>query len=206
VAEALITDASPPVGHQLARWLAGELTIGGRTLETGCGGLTPLFAAVSTAHTVVSPRAEDHERAAARCAALGVPTDHVTFVAAPAHEWLPAAVSGGALGPLDALLLASGDGYPVPALEWFYAGAALRRGSLLVIDRVDVRASADLAGFLRADPARWRHQATIDTAALLRARSDDPPAAVARAEQPWNRVTPTLDQRLRRLIARAPRR
>jgi hypothetical protein len=203
VAEALIADGTPPVGHQLARWLAGELAIGGRSLETGCGGLTPLFAAVSADHTVVSPHVADHERAAARCAALGVPTDHVTFVAAPPHEWMPAAASNDALGPLDALLLASGDGYPVPALEWFYAGAALRRGSLLVIDRVDVRAGADLAGFLRADPARWRHQATIDAAALLRACSDDPPGAVARAEQPWNRVTPTLDQRLRHLLSRA---
>lgn len=203
VAEALIADGTPPVGHQLARWLAGELAIGGRTLETGCGGLTPLFAAVSVAHTVVSPRPGDHERAAARCAVLGVPTDHVTFVAAPAHEWLPVAAAEGALAPLDALLLSSGEGYPVPALEWFYAGAALRQGSLLVIDRVDVRASAELAGFLRSDPHRWRHQATIDAAALLRACSDDPPGAIARAEQPWNRVTPTLDQRLRRLVARA---
>lgn len=202
MAEALIAGAAPPVGHQLARWLAGELAIGGRTLETGCGGLTPLFAAVSAAHTVVSPHAADHERVAARCAALGVGMDHVTFVAAPAHEWLPAAASGGALGTLDALLLASGEGYPVPALEWFYAGAALHRGSLLVVDRVDARASADLVGFLRADPARWRHLATIDVAALLRACSDDPPGAVARAAQPWNRVRPTLDQRLRRLLAR----
>lgn len=192
------------LGERLLRWLAGELRIGGRTLETGCGYSTVLFAVLSAEHTVVSPVEREHERVRAWCADHDVATDHVRFVAAPSERWLPANVDR--LGPLDAVLVDGDHAYPVPALDWFHAAGAMRRGGLMAIDDTNIRACGEVAAFLRADAERWTHLATADDAMVFRALTDSPIVRESWRAQPWNHRRTSVDDALRTTRAWASQR
>ncbi|MGV3758062.1 MAG: class I SAM-dependent methyltransferase [Actinomycetota bacterium] len=175
------------LGNDLLRWLVDNVPAGGTTLETGCGYSTVAFAAVSGAHTVVSPIPEEHERVQAWCAANGVPTDHVDFVAAPSQRWLPEAEGAGRLGELDVVLVDGDHAYPIPGIDWYYTAGALRVGGLMVVDDVSIRACGDLRRFLEAERGRWRAVRTVDDATVFRKEV----AAVVEYrpwnQQPWNR-------------------
>ena len=119
-----------------------------RTLETGAGASTALFAARGCHHTCVVPFASEEERIRAWCARRGVAGDRLDFRIGRSEDVLPT------LGdePLDLVLIDGGHGFPTPFVDFFYAGRRLRAGGLLVVDDTQLWTGRVLEGFLAEQP------------------------------------------------------
>lgn len=187
------------LGHSILTWLVGEIPLGGRTLETGCGYSTIVLAPLSGHHVAVSPVAAEHDRIRRWCADHDVPTDALELVEAPSEVHLPAAAAGGDLAPasLDLVLIDGDHAFPVPALDWYHTAPLLKVGGLVVLDDTQIRAVAEVAAFLRRDRTRWRLRHRADEAVVFEKLRADVVAHGRWRDQPWNRESPSLDARLR---------
>jgi predicted O-methyltransferase YrrM len=134
------------------RFLADRCGPGSRTLETGCGVSTVLLAALGAEHVCVSPGADETSAIAEHLAARGIDAGRVRFEVAGSHEALPRLLAEGL--ELDLVLIDGGHGFPMPILDWFYAGSMLRRGGVLVVDDLTLPAVRLLVDVLERDP-RW---------------------------------------------------
>lgn len=205
--------ADPPAVHPLAagpgapigvwatdpdcyRYLADRCPPGTRTLETGCGASTVCFAALGTDHTCVTPGEEEVARIRAHCAARAISLDGVRFEVGSSHEVLPRLA-----GDLDLVLVDGGHGFPLPILDWFYAGARLVAGGILVVDDLPLPAVVTLVRFLERDP-RWAVRArTAKWAAFERLQGG--PLAEDWTSQPFHAEHPRgLAPQLRRVRGR----
>jgi len=180
------------LGDGLLRWLARHLPDAPTTLETGCGYSTIAFAALSRAHTVVSPIAAEHDRVRDWCAAHDVDTSHVRFVPEGSERWLPRTAIAGELEPLDVVLVDGDHAYPIPSIDWFYSAGALDVGGLMIVDDVSIRACGDLRRFLEGEAGRWEVLATVDDATIFRKLRADVVDYRPWNQQPWNAQRPSL--------------
>ena len=164
--------ASPPpvhaldgegTGGRLGVWAATDdclalidqrLTPGARTLETGLGLSTALFAARGAHHVAVVSVAPQAERLLEYCQANGIPTDHLELVIGFSEDHLPH------LGtePLDLVLIDGGHGFPTPIIDWHYAVQRLRVGGVAIVDDIGLPAVRALVRFVDRDP-RFRRVA-----------------------------------------------
>jgi hypothetical protein len=167
VVDAVLADppAVHPMGDGLGVWsteescyrfLAAMVAPGARTLETGCGTSTVLLAALGAHHVCVTPGPEERDRLVEHGATRGIDLARVRFEVAPSHEALPRLAAEGLV--LDAVLVDGAHGFPLPILDWFYAGSMLRRGGVLVLDDLALPAVDALRRFVDRDP-RWRPRA-----------------------------------------------
>ena len=130
--------------------IASRCRPGMRTLETGLGLSTALFAALGTRHTCIVPFAEEADRLFRYCAERGIPTDGVELVVGWSDELLPALKVEG----LQVFLIDGSHGFPHPTLDWYYGAPHLELGGLLVVDDRQLPAVRMLTDFLDRDP-RW---------------------------------------------------
>jgi hypothetical protein len=151
-------------------FLAENCAPGSRTLETGLGVSTVLFAAWGTEHICVVPDAEQVQKTLDYCGENGIDTGKLRFEVAPSDQALP----GLELPPLDAVLVDGNHGFPSPIIDWYYAGSRLRRGGLIVFDDIQLpHVQLGLLHFLDADP-RWSRVAMTDKWVAYRKERDGP--------------------------------
>lgn len=131
------------------RFIARVATPGMRTLETGSGLSTALFAALGTEHTCVTPAAVEADHLRRYFGQKGISGDNVTFDLEPSHVALPRLVD-----EFELVLIDGAHGFPLPILDWFYAGSLLRRNGTLIVDDIPLPAVSALLDFLERD-ARW---------------------------------------------------
>lgn len=214
VVERLLAD--PPVVHPMApgdatatgvwsseaecyRFLADRVGSGARTLETGCGLSTVLFAALGCDHTCVTPAGDEVARVTRYCADRRVDLGRVRFEIGSSHEVLPRLS-----GPLDVVFVDGAHGFPLPIVDWFYAGTRLVSDGLLVIDDASLPAVVTLLRFVDRDP-RWRPERRGRQWAAYR-RTTDGPLAEDWTSQPFYVDHPPGARTLaRRLAGRARR-
>src|SRR5688572_8210351 len=99
---------------------------GDRTVETGSGSSTVVFAEMLAHHTAISPAADEHDRIRKLCSEAGVDLSRVEFFAESSDIALPRLVARG-----DRIDLAFIDGkhaFPLPAVDFNYAERLLRIG------------------------------------------------------------------------------
>jgi Methyltransferase domain len=121
-----------------------------KTLETGAGLSSIVFAMRGCHHTAVAPDAAQAERIKAWCQEHRVSTDRLRFVLEPSETALPAMEPE----PLDVVLIDGAHGFPAPFIDWRYAGRRLRVGGTLIIDDTQLWTGAVLRDFLAAEP-QW---------------------------------------------------
>ena len=130
--------------------LSKRLRPGMRTVETGAGGSTVIFAAAGARHTAVTPNSEEIERIVAFCRREGISTEGVEFLVGSSDralvEWDTA---------LDLVLIDGAHRVPFPFLDWHYLAPHLRVGGHLFLDDVPIPAVHLLYEFLRGEPD-WR--------------------------------------------------
>ncbi len=157
--------ASPPVVHPGAPngkvWnteqscyelMAGHVRPGSRTLETGAGVSTALFAAWGCDHTAVVPFADEATAIAAYCHEAGIDTSTLRFDLRPSERALPELIGS---SPLDLVFIDGAHGFPMPIIDWFYGAGLLRRGGVVVFDDVQLPAvSTFLNTYVELDD-RW---------------------------------------------------
>lgn len=161
--------ADPPAVHPMGdalgvwstdeacyRFIAERVGSGSRTLETGCGASTVLLAALGAEHVCVTPGPQEMDRLLDHGASRGISLDRVRFEIASSHEALPRLAAEGL--ELDLVLVDGGHGFPLPILDWFFAGGLLRAGGVVVVDDLALPAVRMLRRVLDRDP-RWRRVA-----------------------------------------------
>ena len=124
---------------------------GSRTLETGSGYSTIMFALRGAEHTCIVPNQPEVDRILAYCASEGIDTDKLTFHVKPSERVLP----GLDLEPLDFVLIDGSHSFPQVFIDWFYTAEALKIGGTLLLDDVHVWTGRILRDFLTAAP-EWR--------------------------------------------------
>jgi predicted O-methyltransferase YrrM len=162
-------------------FLETSIKLGHRTLETGAGYSTVVFAACGAVHTVVSPFAWEHDRIRAWCEAQGIDLSHVEFVAAPSQDVLPTLEAS----PLDLVLIDGDHAFPIPYVDFWYTATRLVPGGLLVVDDTHLRACHVLDEFLASESPRWRLHTKLRTTSIFE-RLDAPVLPEIGWEgQPW---------------------
>lgn len=147
------------------RWLRDTIQADMRTLETGCGYSTVLFAAAGTDHVVVSPTAKEHTRIREWCQAAAISTDRITFLVGNSTSILPALRHE---RQLDLVLIDGCHAFPYPMIDWFYVAEAMRVGGVVVVDDTHIRACGDLKRFLASEKPRWEGVSNLGTAMVFR--------------------------------------
>ena len=130
------------------RFLDAHTRPGMRTIETGAGVSTIVFALKRTRHTSIVPDRQVVRRICAYCTAADVPLDTVTFVVDRSEYALPR------LRATDyAFALIDGrHGFPAPFMDWFYLSDRLRTGGIVLLDDTWIWTCHVLARFLEAAP------------------------------------------------------
>lgn len=192
-----VWDIAPAV----ADYLRAHLKPGQRTLETGAGLSTLLFAAAGAQHVVVTPSESERQRILAEAQRRGIATEALRFEIGYSQDVLPKLA-----GELDFVLIDGGHGFPIPAIDWAYLAPRMVVGGTLLIDDVDLWTGAMLVRFLQREPG-WRYEGLLNgrTAVFrLTARCElrewtDQPYVVARSRWPqrWRKARNVLAHLIR---------
>ncbi len=121
---------------------------GDRTLETGSGFSTILFAALGAEHICIVPNQPEVERIRAYLESRDVPTDRLRFCVEPSERVVPTLD----LDALDLILIDGSHSFPQVFIDWFYTAHALTIGGHLIVDDVHVWTGRVLRDFLVAEP------------------------------------------------------
>jgi hypothetical protein len=127
-----------------------------RTIETGAGVSTIVFAIKASRHTCVVPDRQVVRRIRRYCASVGLSLQSVDFVLDRSEYVLPRLKTAG----YDFALIDGRHGFPAPFIDWFYIANRLRRGGLLLIDDTWIWTCDVLARFLDATPG-WQRCAAL---------------------------------------------
>jgi hypothetical protein len=162
---------SPPVVHPDApnksvwstedscyEFMATQVRPGCRTLETGAGVSTVLFAAWGCQHLAIVPYPDEAKLIREYCSEIAVDTSSLTFDVRASEVALPDLVKSRPAA-LDLVFIDGAHSFPIPTIDWFYGAGLLRKGGVVVFDDVQLPAVAALLdSYLDCDD-RWQ---TID--------------------------------------------
>jgi hypothetical protein len=140
-----------PLGPGALRVIEEHIGPGSRTLETGEGMSTVLFALRGAEHVCVTPNRDAVTKIIQYCVAHGVSLDRVRFEIGCSEEVLPRLE----LGELDLVLIDGRHGFPAPFIDWHYTAGALRVGGLVIVDDTQLWTGSILKRFLDEEP-EWK--------------------------------------------------
>lgn len=115
-----------------------------KTIETGAGCSTVLFALKGTHHTCIVPDRELTERIVAFCKEKDIDTSRLNFIIEPSEKALPRIEER----DFDLALIDGRHGFPQPFLDWYYAAEILKTGGYVIIDDLHVWVCETLVNFL----------------------------------------------------------
>jgi methyltransferase family protein len=172
-------DASPGTLRAIQQSVHG----GTRTLETGCGASTVVFAAQRAYHTAISPDAEEHERVRDYLKGIDVDDSRLISIVGWSDSVLPNLCTE---RTLDIAFIDGAHGFPYPVVDWHYVTRALKVGGKLLIDDIPIPAVACVFRFMQPDP-RWRLEAVLEERAAIFALIHEPPLEMTDwTYQPFN--------------------
>jgi predicted O-methyltransferase YrrM len=201
-----VHEASGPGGVWLTDrdcydFLAGQVTDGSRTLETGLGVSTQLFAALGADHVCIVPSQVEVDALSQHCEKVGVDLAKVQFIVAASDVALPELARSGRR--VDLAFIDGGHGFPTPILDWHYANLMLEPGGVCVFDDIQLpHVYEPLVRYL-IDDVRW--DVLVRTGKWIAVRKS---AAVPDREE-WNtqdfvHFVPTVEQAVKTLLRHIP--
>jgi len=140
-------------------FLGAHLKPGMKTLETGAGRSTMVFAKAGCEHHAVTPSASEIAAIRASADREGVGLSAVSF-----HEGFSQDVLPRLAGPeedLDLVFIDGGHGFPVPAVDFIYTAPRLKVGGTMLIDDVDLWTGDMIVQVLKRDPA-WAFEGLLN--------------------------------------------
>lgn len=139
------------IGTDVMRFLADHLGEGSRSLETGAGCSTLVFALTGSTHVAVTPAESEALLIKDYAQKIGVAMDKVTFSLEVSETYLPRCEAS----DLDLVLIDGKHAFPWPIIDWFYTADRLKKGGVMLVDDVQMKPVWMLAEFLNAD-AGWK--------------------------------------------------
>lgn len=132
-------------------FIAAHLRPGSRTVETGCGMSTALFALAGCDHVCVAYTQAEVDYMTAYIERRTGRSCTVEFHVGNSAEILPALD----LGVRDLVFIDGSHSWPMATIDWFYASSSLAAGGVLVLDDTQLpQVTLGLSEFLDRDP-RW---------------------------------------------------
>jgi hypothetical protein len=147
-------DATPGTLRAIGRLVSP----GDRTIETGCGASTVVFAAKGARHIAISPNEEEHRRIRNYLSQIGIDCGQLTFVVGQSDSVVPGLCTE---RTFDAALIDGDHMFPVPIIDCHYVAKGLKVGGHLVLDDLPMSAVAGVFRHIRSDP-RWRLDEILD--------------------------------------------
>ena len=128
-----------------------HVTPSSKTLESGSGLSTILFALKGAHHICITPFQEEVDRIRDYCALRGISLQNVDFRVDLSTNVLPN------FGPreLDLALIDGCHGFPTPFMDWYFMASALKVGGMLIVDDVQIWTGRVLKDFLVSEP-EWK--------------------------------------------------
>jgi hypothetical protein len=133
------------------RYLDGLLEPGMRTLETGAGLSTVVFALKGTDHTCIVPDQELVDRIKSFCGESAIPHANIDFVVERSEQALPRLTGQ----DYDFALIDGRHGFPAPFIDCYYVAGLLKVGGAMMIDDLHIWTIELLVDYLRSD-ANWQ--------------------------------------------------
>lgn len=185
--------ADPPMVHDdagelISRWrladaellfLDRHLRAGMKTLETGSGVSTVMFALKGTRHTCITPDPGEPARIRAYCERQGIGHTGISFITERSEYALPCLREQ----DFDVALIDGRHGFPTPFLDWFYMAGMLKSGGLVMIDDLHIWTAELLKRFLLAEPG-WKLMGETGRAAIF-LKLDDSAQKKEWGDQPY---------------------
>lgn len=137
--------------REVLLYIYEQLGEGSKTLETGAGCSTLIFALRKTEHISVTPSESEVELIRQYATRNAIPFQSIRFATAPSESYLPQCPAES----LDLVLIDGKHAFPWPIIDWFYTADKLRIDGLMILDDAQMTSVSMLAGFLRTDP-RWK--------------------------------------------------
>lgn len=137
-------------------WLERTVQPGMRTLETGSGSSTIVFAARGARHEAITPFPDEERRIRSACDSLGIPHGGVAFRIGPSHDVLARLP----WRELDLALIDGAHGFPYPLLDWWEISRRVRVGGVVLLDDAYMPPVGMVVDALRSDP-NWRVEGAV---------------------------------------------
>src|SRR5207248_3977216 len=118
---------------------------GMRTLETGSGWSTVVFAGAGCEHLAITPEAGEADRIVEYCRARGYTIPD--FRIGSSVDLLPRLRGH----EFDAVLIDGAHGFPFPIVDWYYATRLLKPEGLVFVDDTDLMACFIVARYMHTD-------------------------------------------------------
>jgi len=118
-----------------------------KTLETGAGCSTILFAMLGSRHTCIVPDQPLVDRICAFCKEKQIPTANLNFVIDISERVLPQLKDRG----FDLVLIDGRKGFPQPGLDWYYTAELLKVGGYVIVDDLHIWVCEMLMTFLLSE-------------------------------------------------------
>jgi predicted O-methyltransferase YrrM len=138
------------------------VTENSRTLETGAGISTILFALKGSEHICIVPGQGQINRIQQYCNSHQISTAKIDFQLHNSEQILPK------LNPpdLDLVLVDGCHGFPIPFIDWFYATLHLKKDGILIVDDTQLWTGKVLKEYLLLEP-EWELVQDIDPRAVI---------------------------------------
>jgi hypothetical protein len=143
-------------GELINRWklsdeellfIADHVTEKSRTLETGAGCSTVLFALKGTRHTCIVPDRPLADRITSFCKSKNISTAGLNFIIEPSERALPRLEER----DYDLALIDGRHGFPQPFLDWYYIAEVLKIGGYVIVDDLHIWTCETLTNLLAED-------------------------------------------------------
>jgi predicted O-methyltransferase YrrM len=122
-----------------------------KTLETGCGQSTILFAMKGAHHICINPWQSEVDRIKDYCVRHGIPTDRLDFRVDLSVNVLPKIADD----QLDFALIDGAHSFPNPFIDWYFISSQLKTGGILLVDDIRIWTGRVLKDFLLGEP-EWK--------------------------------------------------
>jgi predicted O-methyltransferase YrrM len=119
-----------------------------RTLETGCGLSTIVFAIRGDEHVCITPSATEPEGVRRYCVEHDIDLSAMTFHVERSELLLPVLEAS----PRDLVLIDGSHAFPHVFIDYFYSAPLLSVGGLLIVDDVHLWTGKVLRDFLATEP------------------------------------------------------
>jgi hypothetical protein len=150
------TPRSFAISDQLIDFIDGFVGEDSRTLETGAGVSTILFALKRTKHICIAPAPAEVARIREFCRANGISTNQIEFILEPSEVALPRLLAG----PLDLVLVDGNHGFLTPMVDTFFTADRIPVGGMLILDDTQLYPVHILKQFLMREP-EWRTELNL---------------------------------------------
>ncbi|MGA2316853.1 MAG: class I SAM-dependent methyltransferase [Thermodesulfobacteriota bacterium] len=125
-------------------FLDRQVTEGMKTIETGAGISTIVFAIKGVAHTCIVPDDEQVNRIRLYCNEHHISHANINFIIDRSEHALPRLENKN----FDLALIDGRHGFPAPFIDWFYMADLLKIGGILIIDDLHIWTCELLMQFL----------------------------------------------------------